>query len=75
MDEYLQNKILGAIVLAYTCIMTGLYLFMAVFNLYESKLVMVITMCIIILLYFIGIVELDSEYFERAYRDTNKVRS
>lgn len=73
MDEYLQNKILGAIVLAYTCIMTGLYLFMAVFNLYESKLAMVVCTGIIIVLYFIGVVEWNSEYFETVYRDT-KVR-
>ena len=73
MDEYLQNKILGAIVLAYTCIMTGLYLFMTVFNLYESKLAMVVCTGIIIVLYFIGVVEWNSEYFETVYRDT-KVR-
>jgi hypothetical protein len=74
--EYIWNKVLGGFVLAYTIIMSGLYLFMVSFNLYESKIMMFISLIIIFVLYFIGIVEWNAEFYDNLYRGTKKpVRS
>lgn len=72
--EYIGNKILGGIVYVYVFIMSIVYGFMLVANMYESAIAAFITLIILLVLYFIGIVEWNAEYYE-TMGNTKIVRS
>lgn len=72
--EYIGNKILGGIVYAYVFIMSIVYGFMLVANMYESAIAAFVTLGLLLVLYFIGIVEWNAEYYENLGKNTKIVR-
>lgn len=71
--EYIWNKVLGGIVYAYVFIMSIIYGFMLVANMYESIIAAFMTLLILLVLYFIGIVEWNAEFYE-TMGNTKRVR-
>lgn len=72
--EYIGNKILGGIVYAYVFIMSIIYGFMLVANMYESAIAAFVTFGLLLVLYFIGIVEWNAEYYDNLGKNTKIVR-